>query len=276
MKIAYVVLGMHRSGTSSVAGALVQLGAAAPLTLMSPKPENPKGFWESEAIMVFNDHLLALCGSSWRDWRDLDATPLSDPFVGPDLRQQGLEVLNAEFGQQDRIVLKDPRMCRLFPFWADVLTMGGYRPLVITPLRAPWEVAGSLAARNEMSMQCGWRLWLQHVLAAERDTRDYPRHFMAWDAFLSDWQGQINLMSERLGGSLEITPEMEGLMSDFLVPDLKHHRETGEVLVSDMVARAHATMGDLAVTGEDGGISARLDGLRRAFQEAAELFGDVT
>jgi hypothetical protein len=45
--IAALVLGIHRSGTSSVAGALVRLGGNAPLHLMPPQPENERGFWES-------------------------------------------------------------------------------------------------------------------------------------------------------------------------------------------------------------------------------------
>ena len=47
-RTAVLVLGMHRSGTSSVAGALIRLGGAAPLTLMPPhETQNPRGFWES-------------------------------------------------------------------------------------------------------------------------------------------------------------------------------------------------------------------------------------
>lgn len=274
MKTAFVVLGMHRSGTSSVAGTLVQLGATAPVTLMAPKPENPKGFWESEAIMVVNDQLLSLCNSSWRDWRPLDDAPLRGEHRAA-LRTQALDVLEAEFGGQDRIVLKDPRICRLFPFWAEVLAEAGYRPLVITPLRAPMEVAASLAARNEMSLQFGLRLWLEHVLAAERATRAFPRHFMAWDAFLSDWRAQIDLMSARLGTGFDITPQTEALMADFLAPDLKHHRAPADVEVPALVRQVQAELVSLAVEGESAEALERFDQWRREFADAADLFGDA-
>ena len=275
MKTAYVVLGMHRSGTSSVAGALVQLGATAPLTLMSPKPENPKGFWESEAIMEFNDRLLALCGSSWRDWRALDTTPLLDFDEAPGLRQEALAVLDAEFGQCDRIVLKDPRMCRLFPFWAQVLSLGDYRPVVITPLRSPSEVAASLAARNEMSLQFGWRLWLQHVLSAERDTRGFHRHFMAWDAFLSDWRGQVAIMDERLGQAFEITAEAEQSMSTFLAPELKHHSVSRDPAMSALPHEVYKALLSLAESGENFEAMQRLSFLDAAFADVAQLFSDA-
>jgi hypothetical protein len=274
MKTAFVVLGMHRSGTSSVAGALVQLGATPPVTLMAPKPENPKGFWESEAVMVVNDQLLSRCGSSWRDWRPLDDAALKGEDQA-ELRAEALRVLEAEFGGQDRIVLKDPRICRLFPFWEAVLAEAGYRPVVVTPLRAPMEVAASLSARNEMSEAYGWRLWLEHVLAAEVASRGCPRHFMAWDAFLSDWRGQIDMMSTRLGTTFEVTPATEALMSDFLAPELKHHRAPAGVAAPALVREVQAALVRLAVEGETAEGLARLDDLRGEFGDAAHLFADV-
>jgi hypothetical protein len=72
-RTAVLVLGMHRSGTSSVAGALVRLGGAAPVNLMQPHEEdNPRGYWESTVLTSLNDEILAAGGSSWRDWRQFD------------------------------------------------------------------------------------------------------------------------------------------------------------------------------------------------------------
>ena len=54
-----VVLGMHRSGTSSAAGALVRLGAARPQHLIAPNADNERGYWESRVITDLNDAILA-------------------------------------------------------------------------------------------------------------------------------------------------------------------------------------------------------------------------
>ncbi len=64
---AVLVLGMHRSGTSSVAGALVSLGGAAPLHLLPPQLDNEKGFWESSVLVALNDEILTAAGSHWWD-----------------------------------------------------------------------------------------------------------------------------------------------------------------------------------------------------------------
>ena len=63
------VLGMHRSGTSSVAGSLVRLGGAAPQHLIPASPDNERGYWESNLIASLNDEFLAAGGSDWTDWR---------------------------------------------------------------------------------------------------------------------------------------------------------------------------------------------------------------
>jgi hypothetical protein len=44
-KIALVVVGMHRSGTSAMARLLSLSGAALPSDLMAAGIDNPTGFW---------------------------------------------------------------------------------------------------------------------------------------------------------------------------------------------------------------------------------------
>ena len=64
---AILVLGMHRSGTSALAGMLSLCGASLPATLMPPADYNPKGFFESLSIFRAHQQLLAELGSSWDD-----------------------------------------------------------------------------------------------------------------------------------------------------------------------------------------------------------------
>ncbi|WP_309627552.1 hypothetical protein [Brevundimonas sp.] len=269
MKTALVVLGMHRSGTSSVAGALTLLGAAAPRTLMAPAADNPRGFWESHVVMVLNDALLAEAGSSWSDWRRLPRMP--DPAAA---RDRIVQTMAGEFGDAETVVLKDPRMCRMFPAWRDALGQAGYRPLIVTPLRSPSEVAASLQARNPISREQGLRLWLRHVLDAEAASRGLPRHFMRWASFMTDWRAEVALINARLGTALAPAAGDDGAGIDaFLTPDL--HRQRDEAPAPALVARAWSVLGDLARHGEHPDLHAALDVLRHAFDQAEELFADA-
>lgn len=266
MKQALVVLGMHRSGTSSVAGALTLLGAAAPRTLMAPADDNPRGFWESNVVMSLDDQLLAELGASWNDWHPLNPPRQSDPRIAAALR--------AEFGEAETIVLKDPRMCRLFPAWRATLIEAGYQPLILTPLRHPSEVAASLVARNPITRAQGLRLWLRHVLDAEAASRGLPRHLMRWSDFMSDWRAQVTVINARLGTSLAPVAEDGGAEIDaFLTPDL--HRQKDDGPTPALVARAWSLLGDLARHGDHPDLHAALDDLRTAFDQASRLFSDA-
>jgi hypothetical protein len=80
LKTAIVISGMHRSGTSSIAGVVSKLGAAVPAgKLLATKPDNPRGFFESEKINLFNDRILTECGTNWSDWRAVNNEWPSNP-----------------------------------------------------------------------------------------------------------------------------------------------------------------------------------------------------
>lgn len=268
MKTALVVLGMHRSGTSSVAGTLTLLGAAPPKNLMAPAADNPRGFWESDVVMALNDTLLAERGLVWSDWRHNSGgcATGADPRI--------LEALRSEFGEADMVVLKDPRMCRLFPEWLRALANAGYEARVVSPLRPPSEVAASLGARNPLSRDHGLRLWLRHVLEAEAASRGLPRHLMIWSDFLADWRSQLAVMNGRLAIELMPVSGSEGDAIDtFLSADL--HRQKTSAPVPFVVAQVWETLRRLAIHGEHPDLHRSLDGLRMEFDRAGALFGDA-
>ncbi|MGO8871368.1 MAG: hypothetical protein ACLQPH_08190, partial [Acidimicrobiales bacterium] len=70
-----VVLGMHRSGTSLVAGLLGALGFQVPRfdDRIHDQPWSNPEHWESASMVRFNDELLDQLGGSW------DAPPVLNP-----------------------------------------------------------------------------------------------------------------------------------------------------------------------------------------------------
>jgi len=243
-KIAFVVLGMHRSGTSSVAGVLALLGATPPRTLMGPKPENPKGFWESEVLMAFNDEILVRAGSSWDDAEPLD-TAVFEGEQGAELKRRAGEKLREEFGDADTIVIKDPRICRFYPFWREVLIAARYQPFVVIPVRDPAEVAASLHGRNGMPIEEGLKLWQRHVEDAETATRGQPRHILLWRDLLDDWRGALAAIEGNLDRPLTPhTPEQDALIDAFLSPETSAHlgraHTAPDAQTADLFARMKA------------------------------------
>lgn len=224
-RVAIVVAGMHRSGTSALARLLIAHGCDAPKTLLPANEYNAKGYWESQEITDFNDEILTSAGLSWHSWDQFGvhwyASPVADRF-----RDRAQTILASEFGHSALFVLKDPRICRLMPFWLKALEDFGAIPHVVLPLRNPLEVAASLAQRDAIDPPFGLLMWLRNVLDAEAETRHCPRTFLRYERLLVDWMEAAAKMERDLGvvwprRSNAVAFEVEADLS----PGLRHHIE---------------------------------------------------
>jgi hypothetical protein len=218
-----LVLGMHRSGTSAVTRMLSLRGAALPIRMLAPQPDNETGFWEPSEITAIHDDLLESVGSSWSDIREFP----SDWFTSESARHFKCRLLAAlieDYSDSPLFVVKDPRLCRLVPLWRSVLEEYGAAPIFIIPVRNPLEVAASLTKRNGYSEARSLLLWLRHFLAAERDTRGLTRSFVAYDRLLEDWHG----VADRIARNLSVLWPRQSAATDieidgFLSPALRHY-----------------------------------------------------
>ena len=275
-KTALIVLGMHRSGTSALAGTFSMLGATHPATLSPEDQYNERGYWESRQIWRFNDELLAFMGSAWDDWRPLNPD-LSEPPATESFTQRAREIMQEEFGAAAVIVLKDPRLCRLTRFWFNVLDELGYDKKIVVPLRDPMEVALSLAGRNGFPLFKGLLLWLRYMLDTEAATRAVPRSIVGWPDFLNDWRGATNKISQNLDLSWpRLTDESAAEIDGFLTTDLRHHKSEEAALdthpeVHEWVVTAYRTLKELAL--QPGSVQAlsTLDNLRVTLDQSCRL-----
>ena len=268
---------MHRSGTSSAAGALVRLGGAAPKHLMAPNVDNEKGYCESSVIKDLNDAILAASGSDWKDWRKFDLDKI-DALKADALHARAKATLADEFGDVGLAVMKDPRMCRLMPFWRPVLEEAKWSVSALLPIRSPLEVARSLRRRDRLSPAYGCLVWLRHVLDAEAETRGMARAILDWPQFLGDSRKALAQANEQLGVTWPYWGESALADIDrFVSTDLRHQRASEADLdahpaVSDLVRRTYAAMLGLVRDPGDSCVLRTLDDLRAALETAAAIF----
>ncbi len=218
------VLGMHRSGTSALTGALAKSGAAPGAHLMPPTNDNPEGYWECAPVVRLNDELLKRMGSRWDSVLALSGDWLSQPSV-ESLRREAADIVAAEFGDARFAVLKDPRLCRLLPFWRDIVVTAGYAPSAMLMVRRPMEVAASLARRDQFAPEKSLALWFEHLVDAERNSRDVPRATIAYDALLADAADTLARVCDDAAFPLKPSPAQRKAAGDLVRPDLKrqHH-----------------------------------------------------
>lgn len=197
-KTAVLVLGMHRSGTSALTRIIGLLGADLPTHLIpASATSNPSGHWESRDVQELNDRILAALNSRWDDEGGLETDRLSGELL-EDASRRALDILNKEFKQSNLFVLKDPRICRLLPFWLSALKQFGAAARCVLIWRDPIAVAASLSRRNRFPLEKSQRLWLRYVLDAERDSRDQQRTIVSYDELTTDWRSAIRRVAQEL------------------------------------------------------------------------------
>jgi hypothetical protein len=276
---ALVVLGMHRSGTSALAGMLARLGADLPARQMVPTPDNPKGYYESDPLRLLNDRILASAGSSWDDWTRISQGWYDGPRA-PAFHAEAREMLVAEFGNSPFFVFKDPRLCRLWPFWRVVLAAEGVRPLPVLAARHPLEVADSLSRRYSMAPSLSRLIGLRHQLDAEHDTRGSPRVFVRYDEVLADWRSVASRIEAAAGFAMpRRSPLAEAEVDDFLISGLRRYVHDSTDLAQHpglppFMVRAEDILTRLA-RGEAPDAAAQLDAIETELGALVPLFHDI-
>jgi hypothetical protein len=212
------VLGMHRSGTSLVAELVHAMGYEVPgQQLEKNEKVNARGFWESRQVVDLNERLLADIGATWYQvGMDFGRGPSGSPEVRATAESiQGL--LTTSLQEHDRLVIKDPRLCHLFPVWLECLDRSRVSAKVVWVTRRPLAVARSLEERDGLNELTGVLLWLEAFLSGLTGARRVPCLLLDFDRLLGGDEVRQRL-SDHLGRPL--TPEAWSTIVD---PRLQHH-----------------------------------------------------
>ncbi|MBI4962353.1 MAG: hypothetical protein HY913_03680 [Desulfomonile tiedjei] len=261
-----VILGMHRSGTSAVSRVVNLLGVDLGSSLLPPAPDNPTGFWEHKEIVEINERLFYVLGRHWTSY----LTSLPDKWWLrqdiQELQQRLVGLVQRDFGQSMLWGLKDPRLCRLLPLWLRVFSQINCRAYCLHTIRNPLEVADSLGKRDRLPRNVSFILWLQHVLEAERETRDLPRTFITYDRLLEDWRSTVRGAAKAFHWDWDDAIDVVGPQVDaFLNPRMRHHDRTSNLQkdygsMPGLVAAAYEVL-VRASTGDEESLATVLDGV---------------
>lgn len=263
-----VVLGMHRSGTSATSGVFARLGFAPPKHLMTAAPMNAAGFYESRDISAFNDRILAKLGMDWfdvgsmpRNWTD----QLDNAWL-----EEAAALLDAEFETAEGAVLKDPRMCRLLPFWMKVFEHVKRKPLFACIYRTPAEVSGSLEMWWQFLPEYSQLLWMRHNLEAELHSRGLRRAFLSYSELLSDWRTTTARVADELGVTLDMSEKAQTDVDAFLSPSLKHIKtpDAPEEMIIEPTRDVFALLEQCRTSGEDAAVHSKFDKLLQEVEVA--------
>jgi hypothetical protein len=247
-----MVLGMHRSGTSAVAGHLCSHGFRAPHDTPPADYNNPTGYWESQSIVRLHTELLAEAQSSWDD----PFLPVAE-VLGADTvagRAHLGQALAAAFpGEADLsgvALLKDPRQCRWLPLWNFFISAQGIDSAVLLIHRHPMAVLKSLKRREQLPADRILLLWLQHTLEAEFNSRRFRRVIVSYEQFLNNPSATVASVQslwpdldfaardQEDGVKVEVRPDLDHAKDPF---DSSADRINGQLL--QLALDVHKTLG---------------------------------
>ena len=223
---ALVVLGMHRSGTSAVTGALRLCGAwvGDESELTVPNEENPQGFWERRDIRRVCDRLLHTAGAEW--WKVMDFDLSSIPRATLDEQRQEFASVVSNLNHHRTWVIKEPRLCLLLPVLRDYLS----NPSCIHIYRNPLEVARSLQTRNGFGIAGGIALWEAYNRRALDAAESVPRVLVSHESLMLHPVETLAKLLERLEalGVTHLARPDEDDVRRFISPALYRCKATEE------------------------------------------------
>ena len=207
-----IITGMHRSGTSMVAGLLQKCGLYLGDNLLKNLSDNPKGHYEDRNFMRINAEILEANNGAW------GIPPKKIIDVPGKLQNQMRAFVNMWPG--DRIVgWKDPRACLTLQLWKKYIEPEELR--VVLVLRPIQEIALSLKKRNKFSIPKGLSLAKFYLKKAYENLGELTYIETRYREYFRDWRSELGKITAFLG--LKIPANSYGI-EEFIDPGLWHHR----------------------------------------------------
>ncbi len=198
--VFYIVTGMHRSGTSCVAELVSSAGFFVGNNLIAPAPDNLRGFFEDREFIKLNDK--ALGGDE--AWLQLypDVKENESLFRERVAFVKSFSENIAPPADYCGLALKDPRLCRLLPYWYNVIP----NAKLIYCIRSPFSVAKSLNKRNGISCNYALCLWLSYNLNFIRDILKLEVEYLIvnYDNLVLKCELEISELEQFLGRAVDI------------------------------------------------------------------------
>ena len=258
----FMVLGMHRSGTSMLSGLLVKgfgyetggplIGASVSLYVIFHTKcmcftdccpnicsctirrdiqfDNEKGFYERIDVVLQNDEFMTAQRVGWSSnviAYDSDKA-LQHKEQGKITFKEGRPGL-AFLNNPHRItpyLQKDPRMCITLPTWLKLLND---KPAIVFTYRHPLEVAMSLKHREQnFTIEHGLRLWIIYNMRALQNSEGLCKVYSTNEAVFKDPLTEVQRIKNELIGKCRVLEPpthqiSEEVVNQFVDPKLQHN-----------------------------------------------------
>jgi len=197
------ILGMHRSGTSCLAGSLEEAGVYLG-DVQRNNPFNLKGNCEHLKIMELHDDLFVANSGSW------DNPP--QKVIWSEKHRCLRDEIIKEYDNVPLWGFKDPRALFTLDGWLEVLP----NMTLVGTFRHPLAVARSLERRNKFTLEKGFQVWIAYNCRLLDIFLQHNFSLISFDLQEDAYKQKLTDLLPRLG--LSLSPDKFG----FFEADLRH------------------------------------------------------
>lgn len=168
MKRCIFIIGVHRSGTSAVAGMLAKGGLCLGKDLLEADWVNKNGYFEDTGVLIINDAIYSDCGySTWfpagtdvqfvcRHYKDIFCIFLRN------------------YRDIDVCAFKNPKFCATFPVWERYFAEFDIQTDIIFTKRDPCAISDSIQRIRNISKSMADDSVILHLELIEHIKERYP------------------------------------------------------------------------------------------------------
>lgn len=219
---------MHRSGSSAITKGLEVMGVELGTQLMPATADNQKGYFEDIEINQFNTRLLKTKGLDWNTLTPIKTDDFQGDHFSP-FKEEATDILERKLLTDAVLGIKDPRLCRLLPFWMEIFDDLKLEVSYVIILRNPENIAASLISRDAIPRVKSLYLWLEHMIPVFRETRNCSRAILDYDNLIAKPERTIKALAKKLGLEKAIDQAvLSSYAKDFIDPGLRHHQTTSD------------------------------------------------
>lgn len=206
MQRVIIILGMHRSGTSCLAGILENAGVYFG-EVSSYNLHNRKGNKENPRIMKLHNNLLKYNNGAW------DSPPSGIEWP-TELKTERDDIIR-EYKDASLWGFKDPRTLLLLDGWLETLQ----NVFIVASFRHPVSVAQSLSKRDHFAFEKSMGLWKIYNEKLLDYYEKYRFPLISFDLPVSSYKTKI----EKLLQLLQLKPQKKTY--EFYNDELRHHND---------------------------------------------------
>lgn len=185
-----IITGMHRSGTSMVAGLLQYCGLYLGNNLLGPGKTNSKGHFEDKDFLALNISILKKNRGDW------NSPPAHIKFKGHRLKKDMMDFLDK--WPQDKIVgFKDPRTCLTLKLWKEIIDPAALKIVVV--YRPFEEIMESLRIRNKFSPEKSMKLSFYYMKALMKNLEGLNHIPTYYHEYFKNWEKELTRVCNFLG-----------------------------------------------------------------------------